>query len=110
MPPFTETVVAGETQARVELGAEGHGQYEVRAAYVADVFRSGKQRGQHDAARVHARRIVLIVEVERVRCSPVRHGRTRWSIRPLADQSCRRAGLLPACEARVERRNAGRVT
>ena len=67
MPALAEAVVAGEAEPRVQLGAHRVGEQELASGNPSQVFRRREQRGQRHAVGVHARRVVLVVEIERMR-------------------------------------------
>src|SRR5689334_23281900 len=109
MPAFTETVVARESQPGVQLGADRECEKEIASVDATQILGNRKQRGQNDATRVNARRIVLVVEVERVRSRAFRESSCRRCVTTFADEAGCAACLLPAHEAGVELRDAGRM-
>ena len=96
----------------MQFRADGVGENKILAAdgfaFRRQILGGGEQCRQHDCAGMHPRRIMLIVEIERVRGGAVGHRSGRRRVAALADEAGGGAGFFPAREARVEFGNAGR--
>ncbi len=105
MPARWNAVMACQAQAGVQLRTDGEGHQEVLTRHVSDVLGSSKQRREHHAHRVHARGVMNVVEVERMRRSAVRES-GRWRrIAKRANEARRRTSSLPSAQSCVELRD-----
>lgn len=93
---MAKAVEASETEPRIDLGADRHGEDEIAAADRAEILGSREQRRDQHARCVHPRFVMDIVEVERMRRGTVGERRAGRGQAQLAGQRRGAAGLFPA--------------
>src|SRR5258705_12429921 len=109
MPSLADTVVAGDSESRVQYRSGDYRQQKVLAADVSFVFRCRQHGGQYRAIAVNARGVVHIVEFKGVRRGAVGERRSGGRKASFAEESRRGPVLLPAREASIEGQYSGRV-
>ncbi len=108
VPTLAQAVVAGEPQSAEQLDAAGDSGEKLFPRDAADGFRRRERRRQHHAECVDAGRVVLVVEIERVRRRAVDEGRGGGAQACSAEQGGRDAVLFPSGQRRSDLRQRRR--
>ena len=106
MPAARQAARRSKPEPALQLHAAGQGRDEAAARDAALRLGRGKRRRQDHRIGMHAGRIVIVVEVERMRCGAIGKGRGGRRCSPFADQGGTGACAFPARELPVERRDA----
>ena len=95
MPSLRDALIARESQARVKFGADCVREQKIFAVDRLRILGCGEQRRQHNAVRVYAARVVLVIEIQCVGSGAVSKRRSRRRIAAFADEAGSRTRVFP---------------